>query len=297
MFSRGLTWRTDVTGASRPSARPPPKRRRRISAYRLKIGQGATWRRSARLGTAAGARPVRRRGRRKSTRKRGGRSIWSKLFYAGIVLCLWGVIAVGGVVAYYASQLPPIDELTVPKRPPNIAIMASDGSLLANKGETGGRTVSIGELPPYLPKAFVAIEDRRFYDHWGIDPVGIARAIVPQRQSRRRLAGRLDPDPAARQEPVPDAGAHRLAQDPGGDPGALARAQLHQGPDPRTLPQPGLFRRRRLRRRSGGAALLQQVGPQRLAVGSRRPGGPRAGARRALRPTATRRRRRRAPNS
>ena len=109
--------------------------------------------------------------------QRGGRSIWSKLFYAGMVLCLWGVIAVGSVVAYYASQLPPIDELTVPKRPPNIAIMASDGSLLANKGETGGRTVSIGELPPYLPKAFVAIEDRRFYDHWGIDPVGIARAL------------------------------------------------------------------------------------------------------------------------
>ena len=32
-------------------------------------------------------------------------------------------------------------------------------------------------MPPYLPKAFVAIEDRRFYDHLGIDPVGIARAL------------------------------------------------------------------------------------------------------------------------
>ena len=126
-------------------------------------------------GGGSAARPPSRR--RKSTRRRGGRSIWNKLFYAGLVLCLWGVIAVGSVVAYYASQLPPIDELTVPKRPPNIAIMASDGTLLANKGETGGRTVSIGELPPYLPKAFVAIEDRRFYDHWGIDPVGIARAL------------------------------------------------------------------------------------------------------------------------
>jgi penicillin-binding protein 1A len=110
-------------------------------------------------------------------RRRGGRSFLGKIFYAGVVLCLWGVIAVGGVVAYYAAQLPPIDQLTVPKRPPNIAIMASDGSLLANRGETGGRTVSIKELPPYLPKAFVAIEDRRFYDHFGIDPMGIARAL------------------------------------------------------------------------------------------------------------------------
>ena len=116
--------------------------------------------RASRIGGGGGSgRPPARQ--RKSRPARGGRSIWSKLFYAGVVLCLWGVIAVGGVVAYYAAKLPPIDELTVPKRPPNIAIMASDGTLLANKGETGGRTVSLGELPPYLPKAFVAIEDRR----------------------------------------------------------------------------------------------------------------------------------------
>ena len=115
--------------------------------------------------------------RPKKAPRTGGSSFLSKLVYAGLVLCLCGVIGLGGGVAYYASQLPPIDQLTVPKRPPNIAILASDGSLLANRGETGGRTVSLEELPPYLPKAFVAIEDRRFYDHWGIDPMGIARAV------------------------------------------------------------------------------------------------------------------------
>ncbi|WP_324617722.1 transglycosylase domain-containing protein [Microvirga pudoricolor] len=124
----------------------------------------------------AGKPPARRKV--KKARRRGGRSLLSRLFYAGIVMCLWGVIAVGGVVAYYAAQLPPIDQLTVPKRPPNIAIMASDGTLLANRGETGGRNVSIKELPPYLPKAFVAIEDRRFYQHFGIDPIGITRAMM-----------------------------------------------------------------------------------------------------------------------
>jgi len=112
---------------------------------------------------------------KKSRRK--GRSFLGKLVYAGVVLGLWAIIAVGGIVAYYASQLPPIDQLTVPKRPPNIAIMASDGSLITNRGETGGRTVTLKELPPYLPKAFIAIEDRRFYDHFGIDPQGIARAV------------------------------------------------------------------------------------------------------------------------
>jgi len=131
----------------------------------------------------------RRPARPKKAKRKGGRSLLSKLVYAGLVLCLWGVIGVGGVVAYYASQLPPIDQLTVPKRPPNIAIMASDGSLLANRGETGGRTVTLKELPPYLPKAFVAIEDRRFYDHFGIDPMGIARAVYRNLAHKGGLQG------------------------------------------------------------------------------------------------------------
>jgi len=131
----------------------------------------------------------RRPARPKKVKRKGGRSLLSKFVYAGLVLCLWGVIGIGGVVAYYASQLPPIDQLTVPKRPPNIAIMASDGSLLANRGETGGRTVTLKELPPYLPKAFVAIEDRRFYDHFGIDPIGISRAVYRNLAHKGGLQG------------------------------------------------------------------------------------------------------------
>ena len=135
------------------------------------------------------SRPFRRPAKPRKAKRKGGRSFFSKLVYAGLVLCLWGIIGVGGVVAYYASQLPPIDQLTVPKRPPNIAIMASDGSLLANRGETGGRTVTLKELPPYLPKAFVAIEDRRFYDHFGIDPMGIARAVYRNLAHKGGLQG------------------------------------------------------------------------------------------------------------
>ncbi len=74
--------------------------------------------------------------------------------------------------------MPPIDQLAVPKRPPNIAIVADDGTPLANRGDTGGAAVKLKDLPPYLPKAFVAIEDRRFYFHHGIDPMGIARALT-----------------------------------------------------------------------------------------------------------------------
>ena len=106
------------------------------------------------------------------------RSIIGRLFYWSVVLGLWGIIAMGVLVAYHASKLPPIDQLAVPKRPPNIAILGSDGTLLANRGETGGREISLSELPPYLPQAFIAIEDRRFYSHAGIDPIGIGRALM-----------------------------------------------------------------------------------------------------------------------
>ena len=98
--------------------------------------------------------------------------------YWGVVLSVWGVIALGALFAYNASQLPPIDQLAVPKRPPNIAILSDDGSLIANRGDTGGPAVRLIDLPPYLPKAFVAIEDRRFYEHNGVDPIGLSRALL-----------------------------------------------------------------------------------------------------------------------
>jgi penicillin-binding protein 1A len=149
------------------AAQPEPSRQLRNPPRRDKRGGGG--------GGGGGGK---RRGRR------GRRSFLGGLFYWSMVLGLWCLIGVGGVVAYHASQLPPIDQLTVPKRPPNIAILAADGSLLANRGETGGRTITIGEVPPYLPRAFVAIEDKRFYDHFGIDPIGITRALVTNLRGR-----------------------------------------------------------------------------------------------------------------
>jgi len=111
-------------------------------------------------------------------RSRRRRSVLGHLVYWGVVLSVWGGISLTALFAYYASQLPPIDQLAVPKRPPNIAILSDDGSLIANRGDDGGPAVRLIDLPPYLPKAFVAIEDRRFYEHNGVDPVGMSRALL-----------------------------------------------------------------------------------------------------------------------
>ena len=127
---------------------------------------------------AARSPPSRGRSARKTRRRPLIGAVFGRLLYWTAVVGVWAVIGLGGVVAYYASRLPPIDQLAVPKRPPNIAILADDGTLIANRGNSGGPAVRLIDLPPYLPKAFIAIEDRRFYSHVGIDPLGMARAFL-----------------------------------------------------------------------------------------------------------------------
>ena len=118
-----------------------------------------------------------RSGSRRRAKSRGRFSI-GRLFYWVAVLGLWAAIAVIGVVIYVGAHLPAIQSLEIPKRPPTIQITGLDGSVLATRGEMAGTNVALKDLPPHLPKAFIAIEDRRFYSHYGVDPVGIARAAV-----------------------------------------------------------------------------------------------------------------------
>ncbi len=114
---------------------------------------------------------------KRRSKSRGGRSI-GRLVYWGAVLGLWGAIATVGLIVWVGAHLPAIQSLEIPKRPPTIQITGTDGSVLAVRGEMAGSNVALKDLPPYLPKAFIAIEDRRFYSHFGIDPWGIMRAAV-----------------------------------------------------------------------------------------------------------------------
>lgn len=123
-----------------------------------------------------------RRGKsRKGGGSGGGRGIGhtlGRMAYWVLVLGVWCSIGVMGVIGYFALTLPPPEELAVPDRPANVMVVAADGTVLGNRGETGGEAVRLFELPPYLPQAVLAIEDRRFYSHFGIDPVGLARAAM-----------------------------------------------------------------------------------------------------------------------
>jgi penicillin-binding protein 1A len=126
--------------------------------------------------------PARPHVRRKTRRKRGGGRRggpgFGRFLYWSFVLGLWAVIAVIGGTVWIGAHLPAIQSLEIPKRPPSIQIVGMTGRVIAMRGDGGGATLSLKELPPYLPKAFIAIEDRRFYAHHGVDPLGIGRAVI-----------------------------------------------------------------------------------------------------------------------
>jgi penicillin-binding protein 1A len=120
----------------------------------------------------------RRKKRRGGSSGGGRRSRFGRLLYWSAVLGLWMVIAAIGGAVWIGAHLPPIQSLEIPKRPPSIQIVGLYGRVLATRGDMGGAAVTLKEVPAYLPKAFIAIEDRRFYSHHGVDPLGIARAAV-----------------------------------------------------------------------------------------------------------------------
>ena len=126
----------------------------------------------------AGKPPAKRKRARKVRKPRRKPSLIGRTIYWSLVLALWLAIGGAGVIAWTGAHMPPLQSLEIPKRPPSIQIVDVDGRPLATRGDNGGAVLPLKELPNYVPQAFIAIEDRRFYAHYGVDPFGIARAAV-----------------------------------------------------------------------------------------------------------------------
>ncbi|AVM75412.1 transglycosylase domain-containing protein [Magnetospirillum gryphiswaldense] len=106
-------------------------------------------------------------------KKRG----WGKrLVMWGATLAVWAGIAVAGLVAYYAHDLPDIDKVTAPTRRPSIQFVSADGQVFAAFGDLYGESLDLAEIAPAIAQAVLATEDRRFFSHFGVDIFGLARA-------------------------------------------------------------------------------------------------------------------------
>ena len=121
-------------------------------------------------------------GRRFPADKRKGQKWWQRAYWRERGKLWWVVRGFAGALALfillvgYLAITAPLSKSLQPIAPPQITLLASDGTPIARNGAVVDEPVEVEKLPPHVVEAFLATEDRRFYSHWGIDPRGIARA-------------------------------------------------------------------------------------------------------------------------
>ena len=96
--------------------------------------------------------------------------------YVLALLLAWGLIGGAVFFSHWISELPDTRGLLAKGPSHDITIMDVHGRQIARRGLTQGTMVDVANLPSYVPNAFIAIEDRRFRDHFGLDPIGLGRA-------------------------------------------------------------------------------------------------------------------------
>ncbi len=101
--------------------------------------------------------------------KWSGRWKWIKRGLLAFALIFVAILA-------YLAFTAPLSKSLEPIAPPQITLLAADGTPIARNGAVVDKPVTVPELPQHVVDAFLSVEDRRFYSHWGIDPRGLARA-------------------------------------------------------------------------------------------------------------------------
>jgi penicillin-binding protein 1A len=104
-------------------------------------------------------------------RRRGGLFGWL------IQLFVFALVGGAAALLYFTWDLPSPDIATTTTRRPAVTLLAQDGKPLAHQGDLYGEAVRLKDLPAYVPAALMAVEDRRFRSHPGIDPFGLIRAL------------------------------------------------------------------------------------------------------------------------
>lgn len=117
------------------------------------------------------------------------RSALGRLFYWSAVLAIWGLIFLVVFFAVFARGLPDTSSLYQVDRQPSITYLDRNGALIATRGTQMAPPADLDALPDYVPAAFIAIEDRRFYHHPGFDPIGMMRAMATNVRAGRVVQG------------------------------------------------------------------------------------------------------------
>ncbi|MBL4596595.1 MAG: PBP1A family penicillin-binding protein [Robiginitomaculum sp.] len=137
--------------------------------------------------------PAPRRQTRKISPKKVKKSFWrrtfGKLFYGSLVTGCWvGLIGIF-VLATYASDLPDTSGIWNIERQPSITFVDSKGQIIAVQGASYAPPMQLEHAPPNLIHAVLSVEDRRFYGHFGVDPLGLVRAAYTNAKAGRIVQG------------------------------------------------------------------------------------------------------------
>ncbi|MCW2488326.1 peptidoglycan glycosyltransferase/peptidoglycan DD-transpeptidase MrcA [Candidatus Symbiopectobacterium sp. NZEC127] len=100
------------------------------------------------------------------------------LFILAVTCILLGAASIYGLYRYIEPQLPDVATLKDVRLQTPMQVFSADGELIAQFGEKRRIPLKLGQVPPEMVHAFIATEDSRFYDHHGVDPVGIIRAAT-----------------------------------------------------------------------------------------------------------------------
>lgn len=122
-------------------------------------------------------------------REKIGTSYLRRGLYWLLVSGLWGVIGVAVMLAWYAYDLPDTSALDKPRASAGITLLDRNNAIIGSRGDTVGASLRLREMPVHLLRAVIATEDRRFYEHAGIDPYGLARAIIANVWAGRVVQG------------------------------------------------------------------------------------------------------------
>ena len=95
-----------------------------------------------------------------------------------IALVVWSALAGGLSLFWFASDLPRPESALDAVRRPSLTLLDRNGLVVASYGDVVGEALHLPDLPAALPAAAVSVEDRRFWSHWGLDTLGIARAAL-----------------------------------------------------------------------------------------------------------------------
>jgi penicillin-binding protein 1A len=111
------------------------------------------------------------------------------VFATGAILFVLGAVAVAGLVWHFSKDLPDYTQLQNYEPPVMTRVHAGDGSLIAEYARERRLYLPSAAIPPMVKNAFISAEDKNFYSHTGIDPEGIARAVVVMVQGSKRVQG------------------------------------------------------------------------------------------------------------